>query len=82
MHCTLLPLLSRVELPCRSEERWLRGKEIIYIKGDENTNNVISDSINEYDKQIVIDACDKAIRWICYIVVKSSFGTFRRVNFL
>ncbi|WOK09138.1 nucleotidyltransferase domain-containing protein [Imperialibacter roseus] len=35
---------------------------IIHIKGNENTNNVISNSIDEYDKQIVIDACNKAIR--------------------
>jgi len=36
--------------------------QIIHIKGDENTNNVISNSIDEYEKQIVIDACKKAIQ--------------------
>lgn len=35
---------------------------IIHIKGNENTNNVISNSIDEYDKQIVMDACNKAIK--------------------
>ena len=35
---------------------------IININGDENTNNVISNSIDEYEKQIVIDACKKAIQ--------------------
>ncbi|MBV6639667.1 MAG: nucleotidyltransferase domain-containing protein [Cyclobacteriaceae bacterium] len=34
---------------------------IIYIKGNENTNNVISNSIDEFDKQVIIDACSKAI---------------------
>lgn len=35
---------------------------IIHIKGNENTNNVISNSIDEYDKQVIVDACNTAIK--------------------
>lgn len=35
---------------------------IFHIKGNENTNNIISNSIDDYDKQTVIDACNSAIK--------------------
>jgi hypothetical protein len=35
---------------------------VIYIQGMENTNNIISNSIDSYDKQIIVEACNRAIK--------------------
>jgi hypothetical protein len=35
---------------------------VIYIRGDENTNNIISNSIDISEKELIIDACKSAIR--------------------